>query len=88
MDKRVRCSKFISWQIEPNLEFVYIFNHKNSQWIYLDGISKIIWEKLMTSSIREVCKEIMQEFDVEEDVVSEDILELVDSLVEEGVLEI
>jgi len=84
----IRCSKSISWQIEPNLDLVYIFNHKSSKWFYFDGVSRKIWESLVLdeNSFEQTVRNISTGYEVEYDVVLEDTKEFIKELIDEDVV--
>ena len=84
----IRCYKSISWQIEPDLDLVYIFNHRSSKWFYFEGVSKRIWESLVLdeNSFQQTVKKISIEYETEYDVVFEDTEEFIKELIDEDVV--
>jgi len=86
---KVRFSKTIAWQFESNEEFVYILNNKNRKWYFIDEISKDIWLKIKNNiTIKSVTDQLADEYDINYDILLEDVTNYILELQEEGLIEL
>lgn len=87
-NKRFKFSKVIAWQVEPVNDFVYIYNLKKSNFLTLEDLSKDIWLMIKEKkNILEITKQITNEYEVDFDIAKNDVIELINNLLIEGVIE-
>ena len=68
---------------------VVVLNLKNGTYYGLEDVGNRVWELLQQpTTLRKVQTAIVDEYDVESDVACQDVHELVNSLVTEGLVEV
>lgn len=90
MDKLSKFSfcNTIAWQIEPVTGLAYIYNVKRKKFIVLEDVSKEVWMMIERKKcLGDIIELIAQDYEVEYSVIEQDIIELINDLIQLGVLE-
>lgn len=83
----LKISGHIAWQEEQTEKFVYIFDIPNNRWFYLNDVSKDIWLLIDNKrNINEIANELSKRYDVEYNILFNDIKEFINDLFIEGII--
>lgn len=87
MDKRYSFAPCVAWQIEPTEDFVYVLNNHKKEFLHFYDVSKEIWMLLSEGkTVREIINRLSESYQVSKDDVEEDVIQFLNTLVEEGVI--
>lgn len=77
----------IAWQIFPDKSYVYILNLKNMLFIYFDGVSIDIWNNILKGfNVEEIVNDISKKFQVNYEIVKNDVIEFLEDLISKEVI--
>lgn len=87
LDKSLKFSNCIAWQIEQTENFVYVLNNETKKWYFFNDISKDIWLQIQENrSINDIVKVLMSEYEVDFQTLLNDIKDYILSLLKEGLV--
>jgi hypothetical protein len=70
-------------------EEVAILNLKSTLYFGLDQVGSVIWQELAEErTVKNICRTVVDQFDIDDDRCQSDVIEFLDRLVEAGLVEI
>lgn len=68
---------------------VAILNMQSALYFGLDDVGSVIWQQLAEErTVKDICRSVVDQFDVNESQCQSDVIEFLDKLVEAGLVEI
>ena len=80
-------SKYISWQVMPQTDFVYILHNKDNNFYYFDGVSKEIWDLINKKyDFEDIVDHLYKKYKINKNELENDVKDFIEDLKIKGIV--